>query len=236
MKKFGRLRRRLHLGDSLPPEDIACATATLSEFACAIGLAVSGLDSTFLAPDIMPRAIKKKREFREKTVFLYVAAVACAVFLITRFAGAISDSYLAASREETLQQVASDCRQRLARFEETKEENEKVGSAVSAASKLADAGSFATNLLFILRKTEIVPRQIKIDEIAVKRDNVTQKISAILKGKVVAERGDEFGLLRQLRENLKNHKLIGDALIDPSKTQESGGLFFFEMTVIVRSQ
>jgi type IV pilus assembly protein PilM len=228
--------RRLRLGDSLLPEDAACASATLSEFACAIGLAVSELDSAFLSLDIMPRAIRKKREFKEKTVFLYVAAAACVVFLITRFAGAISDSWTAAARQGTLQQVAGDCQQRLAQFEKITGENEKVENSLSVAAKVADAGSFVTSLLFLLRETEAVPRQIKIEEIILKRENVAQKVSAILKGEVVAERGNEFALLREFREKLKNHRLIEDAVIDPSRTQELQRRFLFEMTVTARSR
>jgi type IV pilus assembly protein PilM len=227
--------RRLRLGDSLPPEDIACATASLSEFACAIGLAVSGLDSALVALDIMPRALKRKREFKEKTVFLYAAAAACAVFLVMRYAGAISDSYLAASREETLQQVDRECQQRLEQFKKITGENEMAENALSSAAKVADAGSFITNLLFLLRNTEIVPHQIRIEEISLKREGAAQRASAILKGEVVAERGNEFVLLREFRERLKNHKLIEDAAIDPSKTQELQGRFLFEMTVVARN-
>jgi len=228
--------RRLRLGDTLPPGDAACASATLSEFACAIGLAVSEMDSAFLALEIMPRVIRKKREFKEKTVFLYAAAAACAFFLITRFAGAISDSWSAAARQETLQQVAGDCQQRLAQFEKITGENEKVENSLSAAARVADAGSFITNLLFLLRETEAVPRQIKIDEISFKREGAAQKMSAILKGEVVAERGNEFALLREFRESLKNNKLIEDAVIDPSRTQELQKRFLFEMTVTARSR
>jgi type IV pilus assembly protein PilM len=228
--------RRLRLGDTLPPEDFAAVTANLSEFACAVGLAVSELDSTFIALDIMPTALKKKREFSHKTVFLYAAAMACAVFLITRFAGAVSESWTTAARNEKLQQIAMDCENRLARFRETKAENEKIENTLSAAVGLADAGSFATNLLFLLRKTEVVPHQVRIEEFALRRDNATRDVWATLKGEVVTERGNEFAILRQLRENLKNQKLIKDAVIDPSKTQELQGRFFFEITVTARSQ
>ncbi|MFH1422011.1 MAG: pilus assembly protein PilM [Planctomycetota bacterium] len=224
--------KRLRFGDYLPPEDLSEASKTLSEYTCAIGLAVSEFDNSLIHLDLLPKPIKEKREFRHKTIFMYAAAIACVIFLITKFATAISASWNTNRVHETLGQISADCDDRIAQHKDMTEENKKIETAVCTIERITEINWFISNLLLLLRDKKIVSDLVKIDEFTLNPNNDTKKISVTLKGIIISERGNEFAILKEFRNNLKQTKLISDVVIDPSSTHETMGRFVFEMTLV----
>ncbi|MCA9321205.1 MAG: pilus assembly protein PilM [Planctomycetes bacterium] len=66
---------------ALPPDDLDLFDAEASSFACALGLARMNEDEHAFHLDLVPTAVKKKRHFMRRTIWLAAAGVVAALFL-----------------------------------------------------------------------------------------------------------------------------------------------------------
>ncbi len=227
---------RIRLEDSLPDLDVSGASEQLREFATAIGLAASKLDVSFWSMDLMPAEEKKKRLFRERTVFLYAAGAVLALFLLVRLITAGTESTKVQERCDVLQSRLEEAKQRQFALRKITKENDQVTSALRHAADVTERGTFLTELLFLIRKVEITPKGIKIDEIVLRNypaedESARKEISVLIRGRVMSQTGDEYDIVRRFSDQLEKAKIVKSAAIDPSLTRRAREEFNFEIVV-----
>jgi len=229
---------QFHLAESIPPGDFSGASPELREFSTAIGLAVSRLDASFYSMNLIPAEEKKKRIFKEQTVYLYVAGAILLLFLMVRLAAAWREQGVAVEREVKLDERLEEAGQRLFELRKITKENAQITSAIQRLSKVTGKGAFLTELLFLTRDKNVTPSEILITEMQLKEtvsSEETQIVPAavIIRGQVDSQTGNEYDIVRRFRDRLVETDLVMTAKIDPSRTAENRGEFRFEMLVSV---
>jgi cell division ATPase FtsA len=221
---------------ALPTEDISDSSPELREYAGAIGLALSDMGQSFYSMDLVPAEEKKRRVFKERTIFLYIAGALLAAFLITRLVGSSLELAAAGDRKAKLDERLEKAQQRLFELKKVNNDNDQLTAAIEHLSRKSEPGTFMTELIFITRKREVTPDEIKITEL-VMRNPVSEEgeplrgVSTLIRGVVKSQTGNEYGIVRKFRDQLLTTELVKSAKIDPTRTADDKGEFRFEIEV-----
>lgn len=228
---------RLDLAQSLPAQDLSAASPALREFTAAIGLALSQLDPSLYSMDLMPAEEKKKRLFKERTVFLYAAGAILVFFLIVRLVVAGMESAASEERHGRLESLLSEAEDRLSALRVVNEESDQTSATIQHLTGLTEPGHFLTRLLFLTRKREVMPPEIQITEMLLREPLKSEEggacaTSVVIRGRVMSRTGNEFEIVQQFHDRLIKSGAVKSAAIDPSSTgSDNKGGFRFEMTV-----
>ncbi len=227
---------RLHLVEALPPGDVSGSSAGMREFGTAIGLALSQIDPSCYAMDLVPAEEKKKRFFRERTVFLYAAGAVLLIFLVVRLAAAWRERGVAVSRQEKVAARLDEAQQRLFALREITKENARMTSAIGRLTKITEQGNFMAQLLFLTRRQDVTPGEIEITDMELRDTSAVEEgrvgpIGVLIRGKVSSQTGDQHDIVSQFKDQLLKTELVKSAGIDPSRTGDVRGEFRFEIAV-----
>jgi cell division ATPase FtsA len=227
--------RRMCLMQALPPGDISAASGGLREFATAIGLALSKIDPSFYAMDLVPAEEKKKRTFRERTVYLYAAGAILVVFMVVRLVATWGEHATVQSRMEKLEERVGEAQQRLFNLRKVTRENAQLKSAIQGLAKVTEPGNFLTQLLFLTRRRDITPDEIKITEMQMRDlgygEESPRVPRVLMRGKVRSRTGIEYETVRKFLKKLLATELVKSGEIDASRTRMDKGEFKFELEV-----
>jgi hypothetical protein len=208
----------------------------LREYAAAIGLALSGTGQTFYSMDLVPAEEKRRRVFKERTIFLYIAGALLAAFLVTRLVASGLELAAAEDRKEKLAERLDEAQQRLFALKKLNDQNEELAAAIEHLSRKTGPGTFITELLVLTRKREVTPDEIKITDV-VMRNQVLEEgtplsaASVTIRGVVKSQTGGEYGIVRKFRDQLLATNVVKSAKIDPTRTADVKGEFRFEIEV-----
>jgi hypothetical protein len=223
--------------EALPPGDISAASASLREFSTAIGIALSRIDQSYYSMDLVPAEEKKKRTFKERTIFLYAAGVVLFVFLIVRLVAAWSEHSSTWEREQKLEERLGEARERLFSLRKVNKETTQIKSAIQNMARVTEPGNFLTQLMFLTRRREITPDEIKIIEMKLCESNTGEEArqgpaTVLIKGNVKSPTtGIEMDIVRRFLNQLLNSEIVKSGEIDASRTRVDKGHFKFEIEV-----
>jgi len=140
-------------------------------------------------------------------------------------------------REQKLESRLEEARERLFELRRINEENAQVKSAIQNMSKVTEPGSFVTQLLFLTRRRDITPDEIKITEIELNKSSADEEetrpktASVLLKGNVKSPTGMEMGIVRRFLNQLLATDIVKSGEIDASRTRMDKGRFNFEIEI-----
>jgi type IV pilus assembly protein PilM len=227
---------RNELTGALPTEDISASSPEFREYSTAIGLALSALGHSYYSMDLVPAQEKKKRAFKERSIFLYIAGALLAAFLVTRLVASGMEFASAQDRKAELDERLEEAQRRQSDLKKVNDENDQFSAAIEHLARKTEPGTFMTRLIFELRSRDVTPDEIKITGI-VMRSPVTDEgkpegaVSAIIRGVVNSQMGNEYGVVRRFRDQLVTTDLVKSAKIDPTLTKDIKGEFRFEVEV-----
>ncbi len=224
------------LGAALPAGDISGSSPEFREYSAAIGLALAEMGPSFYSMDLVPAEEKKKRIFKERTVFLYIAGALLAAFLITRLVASGLDLAAAQDRKEKLDQRLEEAQERLFKLKKLNDDNDQLAAAIEHLARKTEPGTFMTELIFVTRRRDITPDEIKITDLVMKNPvsedgKQARAVSAVIKGVVKSQTGDEYGIVKKFRAQLLTTDVVKSAKIDPTRTMDVRGEFQFEIIV-----
>lgn len=227
---------RIQLAKDMPDEDTSQASPSLREFATAIGLAMARIDPSCYIMDLMPADEKKKRVFKERTVYLYAGGAVLLAFLFVTLVAAWSEQASARDRQEKLEERLEEANERLHALRELNDENAQLTAAIEHLAGVTESGNFMTQLLFLTRRGDITPGEVKIKEMLLRGPAETeegrkQPMSVLLRGRVESQTGDQHDIVKEFRDQLLKTELVNSAEIDPSRTLMDRGEFKFEIIV-----
>lgn len=133
-----------------------------------LGTAAAQLDGNASFLDLLPAPAKEKRQFRERTVFLYGSAIVLAIAIVVSFSGALVASSRAKQLKKKVAANSSSVAGWRAEMEEAENENRRTRSQLQRLSRsVVDANSSA-QLLETVRSE--LPNEISIEESNFKRE------------------------------------------------------------------
>jgi len=186
--------------------------------------------------DLVPAQEKKRRAFKERSIFLYIAGALLAAFLVTRLVGSGMELASAQDRKAKLDERLEEAQRRQFDLKKVNDENDQLSAAIEHLARKTEPGTFMTRLIFVLRSRDITPDEIKITGVMMRsplaeEDKPAGAISAVIKGVVNSQTGNEYGVVRKFRDQLVSTDLVKSAKIDPTRTTDFKGEFRFEIEV-----
>jgi type IV pilus assembly protein PilM len=224
------------LAAALPAEDIAGSSPELREYSAAIGLALSAMGHPYYSMDLVPAEEKKRRAFKERTIFLYIAGALLAAFLLVRLVASGLELAAAEDRKAKLDERLEEAQQRLFDLKKLNSDNDQLTASVEHLARKTEPGTFMTQLIFATRRREVTPAEIKITDAAMRKPfseegKPVRAVSAIIGGVVKSQTGNEYGVVRKFRDQLLSTDIVKSAKIDPTRTTDVKGEFRFVIEV-----
>jgi type IV pilus assembly protein PilM len=207
----------LDLGPA-PERDKAEAGERGLEAGAACGLALARLLPTATSLDLLPNAVKLRREFRERTVWLYAAAAAAVLYVVVAGIFAISRSSGEKDRAASLKRARAGVDERLAAKDALALENTSRAKNLSALAARAKPGYYLSSLLALLAR-ELPPRA-SITELELIREKEEKGAPSgafhfELKGAIDNAQKDALVSLDALGAALLRDPDVGDAKVTP---------------------
>lgn len=219
----------------LSPEAQKEAQARSLELVVPIGLALSEDRTAGFRLDLLPTPMKAKREFRSRTVFLYVAGILVALAILLNVFGAIKAKWQAGSRGEQLAGIRDEARTRNNDWKELSESNNLRKADLEALTWETRPGYFLSVLLDAIGTS--APSQIAISEIALERGGKAgtpkRPFSYRISGIADDATGMAFSILEGFQRTLDKVPEFASAIIDTSKTRHDprAGVWRFDLVV-----
>ena len=199
------------------------------EWAPVIGWAAASLDSRGRRLDLLPSEFRKKREFRERTRFLYGAAGALILaVLLQGLAGKLEHT-----RADKARSVAKTWRQKMSSWDQTEAQsklsNQKFENRENRLKEEILTGSFTMEILDQLSKE--IPDAISLEKISTRRVDGDGELGLeiMLEGSADNADGDGIDHLQSLREFFDLRPRIQRAVIKPGNLDQ--GRYPFELLI-----
>lgn len=197
------------------------------EAATAIGLALSAVLPAAFRLDLLPLAVKRRLEFRHRTVWLYGSAGVLAAALLVAFALVGWRWRGEAARREQLHSALAALDRRLAAHEERKQANDQREADLRALAERARAGHHLAALLRALG--ELTPAEVSFAEARLVRDEAGG-LAFELVGTADDAQGGAVPAMRALERALAERPLVRAARVLPLGDQ--GSAKEFKLTVV----
>lgn len=153
----------------LDPAEREVLEAAPHEFAVALGLAEMGLDERFFRLEILPESVRKKRHFREKTVFLVAAGVLAVAYLGAEFAIGRKNRALADERHDALRATKTRFERERDRFEALVKDTADLGAKIDLLSEKAAPGAALATAVALVQET--IPQEIWLKSLTVRTED-----------------------------------------------------------------
>ncbi len=200
------------------------------ESAAACGLALARLMTTAVALDLLPNALKKRREWRERTVWVYAAGVALALYLIVAGSFAISRNSGERARAAGLKKAKATVDERVAAKDALAVENTNRAKNLAALAARVKPSYHTSSLLAALAR-ELPPRAA-ISELELARDKDNKDPGGPfrfeIKGTIDNAQRDALEVLDAFEKSLNRDPDVGEAKVNP---KADGPVIEFTLTV-----
>ncbi len=220
-----------------PERDRAEAEAHGLEAAAACGLALARLMPTAVSLDLLPNAVKARREWRERTIWLYAAAGALVLAILVSGSFAVARSSGEKGRAAGLRKAREEVDRRVSAKETLATENANRAKNLAALAARVKPGYHASALLASL--TEKLPPRAAISELELARDkeskdpkeskDSTGGFRFEIKGTIDNAQRNALEQLDQFEAKLRNDPDVGEAKLTP--LQADGPQIEFRLTV-----
>jgi type IV pilus assembly protein PilM len=230
-------RPAMNLASTLPPPLSSALSERPGDFGVALGLGTSRLrDAGSEKPKsgltILPAKYVEKREFKDRTLFLYAAGVFLVVFLAARLIHGFVQNSKAGEMHRNLLQ---DYRQLEASKKDLEETSRQANERQARLNRLLKEGeqtafqAYVLDLLSRVLRPEIQLDRIALDFTSLSEDETSFDYNLRLIGRVNNERHQGLDWILDLQSTLKSDPRI--ASVDVESSNPEGAWYKFELSV-----
>jgi len=242
--RFADVDKRPPLRQLLPASELQSISPSASEFATAIGLALSRIEEPFVSLDLIPEKVRKRILFRERTVYLIVAGVLLLVFAILLGIGVRIERGSSLAKEKALGERYSEAQTELAEMEKIRKEIMLQKEALGHLRHLPEVNRSIVLLFTDLMRKDITPDEVTLTSISYRHrgrergEERKSPPSVRLSGEVVGEWGTEIDAVRNFRKALASLDYVESASIDAARTKidPSRGRYLFSIVVQLKEK
>jgi len=205
--------------NTISQEEQASFSPKMLELSTALGLALTQTRQPYMNLDLIHGEFRKKRDFKEKTRFSYIAGVLAIVLLITLFSLGFYASSISNSIKNELEKARETLINRESANRENVQEIRRLENIIATLSNQAEQGYFFTNLLLELRN--IIPVQMTISGITIewqptsatasRFDDAPRRMVVAISGKIMDPSRREYAMLEEFAKRLSQHPRIKNA-------------------------
>lgn len=180
-----------------------------------VGLRSSGAEKTPVSMNVLPAAYKGRREFRERTVWLWAAAGILALLLVVRLTHGL---FVRADAFELHGRLESALTQLLLKEEEQKQAESRSGESKARMQRMlreAELTSFQAFVLSYLAETlrpEIQLQRVHLD-VEEAGEESGFEYTLVIEGRVSDEKNRGADWILELREKLLAEDRVGDVQV-----------------------
>lgn len=212
-------------------------SAEPSDFGTAIGLAASSLrekaggDPARSSFNILPSTYKKRREFKERTLFLYAAGILLVLLLVARLAHGIVRNSEASAVHEDLKARHANLTKMKAEQDETAKKADEHRARLNRLLREAEQTAFQAYVLDLLSRTlrpEIQLEKVYLD-MEPAEDGVNLDYNLRIIGRVNNEKRQGLDWVLELQSALEADERIGSVAEESSKPE--GVWYTFELSL-----
>ncbi|HLU49471.1 MAG TPA: pilus assembly protein PilM [Planctomycetota bacterium] len=210
------------------------AEKTDASLGLAVGLATVALRARGkrdAALEILPSAYRKRRIFRERTVFLWAAGILLGLSLVLRLAHGLWVSADANSLHEELQNEWAALESRRAERDASIAESRAIRARIDRLLEEAEPTSFQAFLLHFLGDS--LRSEIRLDSVVLEAEEKGGEggfaYEAIVKGRVSNEKRKGFDWILELQDSLLREERVRD--VQFLSHEEEGPWYTFTMAV-----
>jgi type IV pilus assembly protein PilM len=226
----------LQLADSLPEPMSRALRTTPGEFGVVLGLGAARLRETRGAESsrvisLLPAKYLKRREFKERTVFLYAAGALLALLLLGRLAHAIVESSSASGVHQRLTETHAALTAQKQEMDAASKQADRRRARLNRLLHEAEVTAFQAFVLEHLarvQRPEIQMTRIVLDA-PTSEDGTTIDYNLRLEGRVNNEKRRGLEWLLDLQAALKAEDRIGSVEVESSRPD--GAWYTFELSV-----
>ncbi len=242
------LDARPALAEKIPSRDASGVGPGGGEFATAVGLALAGAGAPFVQLDLVPRSLKKKIFFRERTVYLMAAGVFLLLFLILMGVAVGRERGSALQRREQLEERKSELEQRRSLMAKMRKDLALAEEALLHIGNLSTSNRHLVLLLCRLCDSRLTPRGVRLTSLEhryrpatlVEKDGALEwsidDQQVVLSGEIVTQEGAEMEILQGFRKRLGRLDFVRKAEIDAGATRRERGRFVFRMVLTLEKK
>ena len=201
----------------------------IEEWAPVIGLAAAGIDSRGRILDLLPSEFSKKREFRERTRFLYGAAVLLVLAVGIEFAAGSVEHGRAKQVQKRVSQWNSNIDSWESAEREAEKANEKYRKRSERLKEELLTGSFHAEILDEVARS--IPDAISLDSIASRRVEADGKLGIEIRIEGLSDNSEGEGIdhMETMRDHFLSLPRVKRSEIEPGDLVEGA----YPFTLIV---
>ena len=242
--RFAGVDKRPPLRQVLPAQELQSSSLTASEFATAVGLALSGAGEPFVSLDLVPEKVRKRILFRERTLYLIIAGVLLLVFAVLLGIGVRIERGSSLAKQRALSERYSEAQTELAEMEKVRKEIMLQKEALGHLRHLPEMNRSLVLLFTDLMRKHITPDEITLISFSYRnrgrerRSERKSPPSIRLSGEVVGEWGTEIDAVRNFRKALASLDYVESASIDAARTRidPTRGRYLFSIVVQLKEK
>jgi type IV pilus assembly protein PilM len=214
--------------DSAPRATRDAAEEFGCEGATAVGLALSAAVPGAVQLNLLPNSHKEKLEFRHRTLWVYVSAVALAASVLVALSVSLWSRSSQDSRLDGIKQVASGVQDRTANHDALRANNDMRDQELAALADRAQPGLHLASLL--ARIGDALPGQITLTELKLVRERDEETFRFEMRGEADNAQSTGVDAMRELELALGSDPRVAQAQVQPLQTE--GAMLEFKVTVI----
>lgn len=234
--------KRPVLKERIPASELRSLSTTASDFATAVGLALSTAGKPFISLDLVPDRVKRRIIFRERTVYLLAAGVLLLVFAVLLGIGVHIERGSSIAKKDALAERYSEAQSGLVEMQRMRKEVISQRDALRHLLKLPDANRSIVSLLSALGRKDIIPDDVTLTSLTYRHSREVRRAerevnrmppSVRLSGEVVGEWGTEIDAVRSLRNAIASLEYVESVSIDAARTKidRARGRYIFSIVV-----
>ncbi|MEM7264244.1 MAG: pilus assembly protein PilM, partial [Planctomycetota bacterium] len=193
-----------------------------------IGLAASRLDPK-LSLDLLSAPAKAKREFRQRTVFLYASAAVLVLALLVKFAAGMVASSATATLADDYGNHEKQVSGWEGEFRSAKAANAKINNQIDRTLSEVRTAAFPARIHDALR--EITPRAIALEAVELTREEVDGQLYIAMEIRGRSDNSDRKGIEYVSELETKLLAIPGVAMVKPDVEAPEDGVRPFTITV-----
>jgi hypothetical protein len=204
------------LATTLTPEMSKDLTENAADYGVALGLGTAALRGDSAAQrkaslSILPEKYIKRREFRDRTLFLYAAGVLLLVALIVKLGYGMYQNSMARDTHQSLVKLHSELQQRKREYDDMRREADVRRGRLNRLLLEAEQSSFQAYLLDLLARTlrpEMRLERIYLDDSVLTTDGTTSDYGVYLECRVSDEKRQGLQWIEELENTLRAEERI----------------------------
>ena len=219
---------------ALPEEGRRIAEERGTELAVAVGLGLIAAEKDAFRLDLLPSAMKAKREFRSRTAFLYAAAGLAAVVCVANLGWAITVRVGETGRRATLKDIRAEVSDRFLALNELNEENDRLMADIEAIAAETRPGYFLAHLMDALGAS--TPEKISVSQVRLvgaETDHAGRPFTYEVAGSADDATGDAFDHARRFVEALRAVPQFSRVRLDPTRTEQDDKAGVLRFVIVV---